>query len=50
MEYTVQDIKVSENLMLAEANPTNILRCFAKPNMISLRDYELILCMIKFLH
>ena len=27
-----------------------ILRWFPKPNTISLRDYQLILCMVEFLH
>ena len=49
MEYAVQVIKVSENLVQADANVRAsktawILRCFPKPNTISLRDYRLILC------
>ena len=53
MEYDVQDIKVSENLVQAEAKARVqktawILRCFPKPKTISLRDYQLILCMLTF--
>ena len=33
-----------------ESSKNWILRCFPKPNTISLRDYELILCMLEFLH
>ena len=38
MEYVVQAFKVLKNLVQAEANT------------ISLRDYQLILCMFGFLH
>ena len=43
MEYAVQDIKVSENLVQAEANARASkldLRCFPKPIKISLRPYQ----------
>ena len=53
MEHAVQDIKVSENLVQAigrESSKSWILRCFPKPNTISLRDYQLNLCMLEFLH
>ena len=54
MEYAVQDIKVSENLVQVEANARTpkkwILHCFPKRNVISLRDYQLILSMLEFLH
>ena len=54
MEYAVQDIKVSENLVQAIASaraPKNwILRCFSKPSTISLRDYQLGLRDYDFMH
>ena len=49
MEYAIQDVKVSENFVQAEANArAPFLRCFPKPHMISLLDYQLILCMLEF--
>ena len=57
MEYAVQDIKVSENLVQAEANARApktgfypVLLSRIRPNRISLRDYQLILYMPEFLH
>ena len=54
MEYVVQAFKVLKNLVHAEANaraqkPGFFCR-FPNPNTISLRDYQLILCMFGFLH
>ena len=53
MEYVVQAFKVLKNLVHAEANAraqkTGFCR-FRNPNTISLRDYQLILCMFGFLH
>ena len=34
----------------AKALKTGILPCFLKPNTISLRDYQLILCMLEYLN
>ena len=53
MKYAVQDIKVSENLVQAEANkraPKTGFYAGFLTNTTSLRDYQLILCMIEFLH
>ena len=55
MEYALQAImSVSQNLAQAEANAkalkTGILLCFLKPNTISLRDYQLILCVLEYLN
>ena len=54
MEYVVQAFKVLKNLVHAEANARAqknwIFRRFPNQNTISLRDYELILCMLGFLH
>ena len=52
MEYAVQDIKVSENLVQAEANARSPKTGFYAgflTNTISLRDYQLILCVVEFL-
>ena len=54
MEYVVQAFKVLKNLVYAEANARaqkNWIFCrFPNPKTISLRDYQLILCMFGFLH
>ena len=54
MEYVVQAFKVLNNLVHAEANmrghKTGFFTAFLNPNTISLRDYQLILCMLGFLH
>ena len=56
MEYVVQAFKVLKNLVHAEANARaqkNWIFCRfpnPNPNTISLRDYQLILCMFGFLH
>ena len=52
--YVVQAFKVLKNLVYAEANARaqkNWIFCrFPNPKTISLRDYQLILCMFGFLH
>ena len=53
MEYAVQAFKVLKNLVHAEANARaqKLDFCrFPNPNTISLRDYQLTLCMFGFLH
>ena len=55
MEYVVQAFKVLKNLVHAEANARAKKMDFHRfpnpnPNTISLRDYQLILCMFGFLH
>ena len=54
MEYVVQAFKVFKDLVHAEANAraqkTGFFCRFPNPNTISLRDYQLILCMFGFLH
>ena len=54
MEYVVQAFKVLKNLVHAEANAraqkTGLFCRFPNPNTISLRDYQLTLCMFGFLH
>ena len=54
MKYAVQAFKVLKNLVQAEANARaqkNWIFCrFTNLNTISLRDYQLILCMFGFLH
>ena len=54
MEYVVQALKVLKTLVHAEANARaqkNWIFCrFPYPNTISLRDYQLILCMFGFKH
>ena len=55
MEYVVQAFKVLKNLVHAEANAEAqktawIFRCFPNPNTVSLRGYQLILCMLGFMH
>ena len=51
MDYAVQDIKVSENLVLAkQTRELQKLYFTPKPNTTSLRDYQLILCMFAFLN
>ena len=54
MEYVVQAFKVLKKLVHAEANArapkTGFFVAFLTPNTISLRDYQLILCMFGFLH
>ena len=47
MEYAVQAIMYKAN---AKALKTEFLPCFLKPNTISLRDYQLILCMFEYLN
>ena len=52
MEYAVQDIKVSENLVQAEENARSPKTGFYAgflTNTISLRNYQLILCLVEFL-
>ena len=53
MEYVVQAFKVIKNLVHAEANARAqknwIFRRFSYPNTISMRDYQLILCVLGFL-
>ena len=53
MDYVVQAFKVLKNLVHAEANAkaqkTGFFR-FPNPNTISLRDYQLVLCIFGFLH
>ena len=50
MEYVVQAFKVLKNLVHAEANARAQKTGFFVPNTISLRDYQLILCMFGVLH
>ena len=50
MEYVVQAIKVSKNLMQAEANTSGQKLNFTPISVRFLRDYQLILCMLEFLH
>ena len=53
MEYVVQAFKVLKNLVHAEANARAQKTGFfvsSNPNTISLRNYQLILCMFGFLH
>ena len=51
MEYVVQAFKVLKNLVHAEANArAQKTGFFPNSNTISLRDYQLILCMFGFLH
>ena len=50
MVYAVQAFKVLKNLIPAEANARAQKTGFPNPNTISLRDYQLILCMFGFLH
>ena len=54
MEYVVQAFKVLKNSGTRwgkrESSKNWIFCRFPNPNTISLRDYQLILCMIGFLH
>ena len=52
MEYAVQDIKVSENLVQAEVNAraskTGFYAVFlSRIRFLCMRDYQLILCMLE---
>ena len=52
MEYDVQDIKNLEKFGIGrgkrESSKNWNLRRFPKPNTISLRDYQMTLCILKF--
>ena len=54
MEYVVQACKVLKNLVHAHEETRELKKLifcrFPNPNTISLRDYQLILCMFGFLH
>ena len=54
MEYVVQPLKISRNLVHAETNArspkTGFYAASYNSNSISLRDYRLILCMLGCLH
>ena len=49
MEYVVQAFKIWYTLRQTQELKNGIFCRFSNPNTISLRDYELILCMFGFL-